>query len=229
MGRPEPKPGGAPVKKKSGFFARWTKRFLVLAVLGAAALVAGFKVERGAWAWQDAPGFEGYAQAKWDCVREKAVAYAHMAKQKADESGLTAKTEELIERAKRALSTEDAEPAPEPAKEPAAAGTTPIANPAPKADPAEVAAKGEVPPEYPIEYKAGLEAYRAGLVHFRDSQPHSSNEQRELRAAKEKFQAARDHWQKAAALYDKDARLGEMQTQLNQYLLDCNKRLKPVY
>src|SRR5207253_86179 len=129
--------------------------------------------------WQDAPAFQAYSAAKWDLVRGKAVEYAHIAKKKADESGLTAKTEELIERAKKALSSSE-EPAPpaEPAKEPAAS-SAPTSNP-PSAAP--VAAKSEVPAGYSEEYKAGLEAYREGLVHFKDSVPHSQNEQRELKA-----------------------------------------------
>jgi hypothetical protein len=229
MKNADPK-GRAPREEppKSSFLGRWTTRVLVLAILLVAGLVTGFKVERGTWAWQDTAAFEAYSLEKWGLVRAKAGEYAHMAKKKADESGLTARTEDLIERAKRALATEDPEPAAEP-EEPAAPAPQAAPTAPAKADPAAVAAKSQVPDGYSEEYKAGLEAYREALVHFRDSQPHTPGEQRELRAAKTKFEAARDHWQKAAALYDKDPRLDDMQMQLNQYLLDCNKRLKPTY
>jgi hypothetical protein len=228
---PRAQGAGAP-PKKSSFFGRWLRRLIVLAVLGAAALVGGFKYEKGAWAWDDPNGFQLYALAKWDVAKAKATEYARYAKQKADESGLTAKTEELIERARRALATE--EPAPEsktvslPANGGAAPAPAPAGTDAGKADAKSVEAKSEVPAGYMEEYKAGLEAYRAGLVHFKDSMPHTPKEQAELLAAKAKFEEARDHWQKAASLYDKDTRLDEMMVNLNQYLMDCRKRLKPA-
>lgn len=233
-----PEPQGN-VKQRSSFAGRSAKRLAALAVLLAAGLVAGFKVQRQTWAWNDPAGFKAYALECWTLAQTKAVDMAQAAKKKADESGLTAKTEELIERAKRALSTEpeaavapaemrEGEGGPEAAEAAAAPGPD-GAHVAPKADPAKVAAARKLPPGYYEEFKAGYEAYREGLVHFRNSMPRAPDEQKNLAAAKVSFQKAQAYWEKAAAIYDGDPRLPALQQDLQLYLVDINKRIKPIY
>jgi hypothetical protein len=224
--------------EKGSFFGRMLKRLVFLAVLAAFALVAGFKAQKGRWAWQDSAGFQAYALEWWRFTKEKGIAAASAVKRKADEAGITAKTEELIERARRALSGE-------PAAEPQVAGQM-----APKAatETAQARAEGEkaqpaagssetpafsgggsVPDGYYQEFKTGYEAYRDGLAHYLKATPRSAAEQKELRAAKASFESARDHWDRAAGIYDRDARLESLRLELNQYLYDCRKRLKPTY
>jgi len=192
---------------------------LTLGGLVAVALPAGFKVQKGLWPWQDPPGFQAYTLEWWRLTKETGGAAAAAVKKKADESGLTATTEDLIERAKRVLAGDAG--AASTGSAAGAAMTAPPEVPPSGGDPAPAletpAPETKLPPGYAEAFKAGKEAYREGLVHFRAAVPRSAAEQKELRAAK------------AATLYADDSRLESLRRDLNQYLLDCNKRIKPTY
>ncbi len=101
-------------RAKSSFLGRAIKRLLGLAIVLALLLVAGFRHQSGKWAWEDRPAFEAYALSWWRFAKEKAVAAGDAIRQKADETGITARTQELIERARRALAGEPATPPPPP-------------------------------------------------------------------------------------------------------------------
>lgn len=216
-----PAAGGRPPEKRG--LIRRLVRLVVFAAVGVAiALVAGFKIERGQWAWQDPAGFSAYSQAWYGWAKARTCTAAGEVKNFASgvdqRLGLSDKLAAGVDKVKSLVRGET-----EPATA-AAAGSDPEAERAANFGFTRKEIE-QLPPGYYEAYKRGQIAYGKAMVAWRSTMPGTEQSQQNLREAKVHFDEARQAFEQALAAYPEDPRAKEMLYQVQEYLHDISKRL----